>query len=118
MLNAREVVEALAVLVADAAEDRVPRRGDDGLHRARVETFADAGVLTRDEGLVIRLGTGSEFQVTVVRSERAHEPVAQCVECGDDFADPDGFAAHLLGHGWEPDDAAVAWDREMDRQDA
>lgn len=31
-------------------------------------TFADAGVLTRDAGLVIRLEDGQEFQIALVRS--------------------------------------------------
>jgi hypothetical protein len=34
----------------------------------RIETFEDAGVLTRNAGLVIRMRDGSEFQVTIVRS--------------------------------------------------
>jgi hypothetical protein len=113
MLNACELVEALVALVADAADDM-----DDGLYRARVETFADAGVLTRDEGLVIWLRNGAEFQATVVRSERSHEPAAECSECGFASADPDGFVAHLIGHGWEVDDATVEWDRALDRQGA
>ena len=33
-----------------------------------VESFKEAGVLTRDEGLVVRLDDGSEFQITVTRS--------------------------------------------------
>ena len=37
--------------------------------RVRVSTFSDAGVLTRNRGLVIGLGT-SEWQVTIVRSRR------------------------------------------------
>jgi hypothetical protein len=35
--------------------------------QADVQTFAEAGVMTRDEGLVIRLGD-REFQVTIVQS--------------------------------------------------
>ena len=33
-----------------------------------VSTFAEAGVMTRNAGLVFRMYDGSEFQVTVVRS--------------------------------------------------
>jgi hypothetical protein len=33
-----------------------------------VTSFEDSGVLTSNEGLVVRLDDGSEFQVTVVRS--------------------------------------------------
>lgn len=35
---------------------------------ATVESFAEQGVMTLNEGLVVRLGSGEEFQVTVVRS--------------------------------------------------
>lgn len=34
--------------------------------RPRISTFADAGVLTANRGLVVRIGT-TEFQVTLVR---------------------------------------------------
>jgi hypothetical protein len=33
-----------------------------------IRSFGDAGVLTRNEGLVLRLSDGSEFQITVVQS--------------------------------------------------
>ena len=33
-----------------------------------VRTYEDAGVLTHNKGLVLRLPDGSEFQVTVVKS--------------------------------------------------
>lgn len=36
-----------------------------------VETFEDRGVLTRDHGVVIRMGDGAEFQITIVQSRRA-----------------------------------------------
>lgn len=35
---------------------------------ARTQSFADAGVLTTNEGIVLRLPDGREFQITVVRS--------------------------------------------------
>lgn len=35
---------------------------------ARFETFADAGVMTRDQGVVLRIGD-REFQITVVQSK-------------------------------------------------
>jgi len=37
------------------------------ISRPRISTFADAGVLTANRGLVVRIGT-TEFQVTLVRS--------------------------------------------------
>lgn len=35
---------------------------------ADVRTFEDAGILTNNKGLVVRLPDGSEFQLTIVRS--------------------------------------------------
>ena len=34
----------------------------------RVQTYAEAGVLTRDKGLVISLPNGREYQLTIIRS--------------------------------------------------
>ena len=34
----------------------------------RVQTFAEAGLMTRDCGLVITLPDGSEFQLTIIQS--------------------------------------------------
>ena len=34
----------------------------------RVQTFDEAGVMTRDAGLVITLPDGTEFQLTIVQS--------------------------------------------------
>lgn len=35
---------------------------------SEIESFQQAGVLTRNRGIVARLQDGSEFQVTIVRS--------------------------------------------------
>lgn len=35
-----------------------------------VPTFEDAGLLTRDRGLVLRMSNGAEFQLTIVQSKR------------------------------------------------
>jgi hypothetical protein len=37
-----------------------------------VVTYEDAGVLTLNAGLVVRMDDGSEFQITVVRSRGPH----------------------------------------------
>lgn len=37
--------------------------------RSGVKTFEDAGVMTYNKGLVIRMDDGSEFQVTIVKSK-------------------------------------------------
>lgn len=60
--DAYQVAEDLGMsLIAASDEGELP-------FTATVESFNDAGVLTRDAGFVIRLDDGTEFQVTVVRS--------------------------------------------------
>ena len=43
------------------------RAEEDGEDLPEVDTFAGAGILTSNKGLVVRLG-GAEFQLTIVRS--------------------------------------------------
>lgn len=40
---------------------------------SRIQTFQEAGLLTRDEGLVVRLPDGNEFQITVIQSKFCKE---------------------------------------------
>ena len=35
----------------------------------RIDSFEDCGILTQNKGLVIRLKTGDEFQLTIVKSK-------------------------------------------------
>lgn len=41
-----------------------------------VRTFADAGLLTRDRGLVLRFASGLEIQLAIVRSANPNEEEA------------------------------------------
>jgi hypothetical protein len=38
-----------------------------------VSTFDESGMLTRNNGLVVRIKDGSEFQVTIVQSEQSDD---------------------------------------------
>lgn len=40
---------------------------------ARVSTFDDHGILTRNRGLIVRLDNGAEFQLTIVQSRDADD---------------------------------------------
>lgn len=72
-MNARDLQGILRDLIEDdGLEDDL---GDRVLRR--VESFQEAGVLTRDAGLVIRLLNGTEFQLTIVRSTRGREDAAE-----------------------------------------
>lgn len=44
--------------------------GSPDLNAVNIRTFAEAGLLTRDCGLVMRMVDGTEFQLTIVRSRR------------------------------------------------
>ena len=59
--NEADLENMLMELIADG--DTVIDRGS-----TWCQTFDDAGILTRDNGLVIILPDGSEFQVTIKRS--------------------------------------------------
>ena len=50
--------------LAHLLERVLDRRG------GHVTTFAEAGVLTSNKGLVVRLGNRQEFQITIVDSTR------------------------------------------------
>jgi hypothetical protein len=56
--------EAMREFIAEALWSEAEESGTD----LTTHTYAEGGVLTTDEGLVIRLADGTEFQVTVVRS--------------------------------------------------
>jgi len=78
-IDTRTVTEALRVLLQHGIDD-----GEGGLDAAidlltgerddeeplldEVLGYEDAGLLTRDHGVVLRFRDGGEFQVTVVRS--------------------------------------------------
>ena len=56
-----------ATLLAEAIEELLDLLdGDEEV--ARTSSFGDAGVLTTNAGLVVRMSDGAEFQVTVVQS--------------------------------------------------
>ena len=57
------LAEAIEAQRADEDEDPI----------CRVETYADAEILTRDNGLVVRFEDGSEIQITLVLSRRGRD---------------------------------------------
>lgn len=72
-VTADDVQDALATVMqygdeATVADVLAEATGDDQVGVARVSTYAQAGVLTRDAGLVVELADGSEFQITIIRS--------------------------------------------------
>jgi hypothetical protein len=64
------ILPRLAELVAGRSSPTPSRSSPTGTTRRpspRIETFAEAGVLTMNKGLVVRIGK-AEFQITIVRS--------------------------------------------------
>lgn len=62
----RDAIEA-------AAEEDEDMKGD---NRVSITTYDDCGMLTRNKGLVVRIGgysKGAEWQLTIVQSKRAPE---------------------------------------------
>ena len=71
-MNDETMQDALNNLIADVmlcidTDDEIEPPGDlEGIES--VQTFEDAGVLTMNKGLVIRMKDHREFQVTIVQS--------------------------------------------------
>ncbi len=64
------LVELLGSIAYMDTEDRAQASLEsmDIFEDARVSTYADRMLLTRDDGLVVRLADGSEYQITIQRS--------------------------------------------------
>jgi hypothetical protein len=60
-MNATELAAALQSLLDEFGEEA-------SLGACRTSTFEEAGLMTRDAGLLLRLEDGQEFQLTLLRS--------------------------------------------------
>jgi len=65
MTTAQDIVDLLQTLLFEAWEYE---DGESPLYGCRTSTFEERGLLTSDEGIVLSLADGSEFQITIVRS--------------------------------------------------
>lgn len=65
---------------AEILQDVIAAADEDFDGRVRVRSYEDAGILTHNAGLVVRLPDGSEFQLTIVQSENGEA----CPDCGAD----------------------------------
>ena len=68
-MNAFDLEQAIQEALDERDENAAELRGDPPVFH-RIVSYADAGVLTRDAGLVIRTTSGDEFQVTIVQVRR------------------------------------------------
>jgi len=66
MKTEKELLEILGYFISD----ELAEYGDESdLYGIDVRNFEDLGLLTNDNGLVLRLRDGSEFQLTLKRSK-------------------------------------------------
>jgi hypothetical protein len=70
-MSEREIVEHLRFLLDQSADARKEDGWPEEMLNNVTVPFHEAGVMTDNAGLVLRLEDGSEFQVTVVRSRDA-----------------------------------------------
>lgn len=69
-MNENDLAEALAEALHLASDDEA-LNDFGGLEAA--DTFAEAGLMTNNEGLVLRFGNGAEFQLTIVQSAESDD---------------------------------------------
>jgi hypothetical protein len=67
-MNAARLSDILKELIDTYVDCGAETLGEPELDRASVDTFADAGVVTNNQGVVVTLHDGSEFHVTVAQS--------------------------------------------------
>jgi hypothetical protein len=63
-MTAQEFQDALAELLQNANGEGF----SDIINPEWIQTYPDLGVMTQNAGLVIKMDTGDEFQVTIVKS--------------------------------------------------
>ena len=92
-MSSPESERELARWLEEVVWDAVQGSEDSGL---RTTSFAEAGLLTADEGLVLRLPGGAEFQLTIVRSrEVGSRPLSTTIPAEDTRTSP-ATCARLL----------------------
>ena len=66
-MNTRQIAEVLTALLEqdDENEDSILHQK---IRRMGVLSFRDAGIMSGNEGVVLRMKSGDEFQITVVKS--------------------------------------------------
>jgi len=68
MMSENEFCEALRFLLGSDEALDVFQDECEGAEVRTIDSFEESGLMTRNEGLVVRMMDGSEFQLTVVRS--------------------------------------------------
>lgn len=64
-MNEKTIEDALNLLISGELDLVDTALGE----VSNIKTYAEAGMLTRDSGLVLRMEDGSEFQITIKQSK-------------------------------------------------
>lgn len=64
-MNEKTIEDALNLLISGELDLVDTALGE----VSNIKTYAKAGILTRDSGLVLRMEDGSEFQITIKQSK-------------------------------------------------
>ena len=64
-MNEKTIEDALTLLISGELDLVDTALGE----VSNIKTYAEAGILTRDSGLVLRMEDGSEFQITIKQSK-------------------------------------------------
>ena len=64
-MNEKTIEDALNLLISGELDLVDTALGE----VSNIKTYAEAGILTRDSGLVLRMEDGSEFQITIKQSQ-------------------------------------------------
>ena len=72
-MNEVEFREVLEDFLNDVTDQDTAEEHNFNIGVMRVSSYENGGMLTRNEGLIVRLDGGDEFQVTIVQSKRAGE---------------------------------------------
>jgi len=67
-MDEREFTKALMATLSEAPGDYTSGEALDIEQVASVETYEEAGILTRDAGLVVTMADRTKFQNTIVRA--------------------------------------------------
>ena len=71
-MNAFDLEETIQEALVERDENHADLHGESPVF-ARIVTYADAGMLTRDAGLLVRTSGGDEFQVTIVQTRHGRD---------------------------------------------
>lgn len=74
-MNAFDLEEAVKEALNERDENHAELHGKEPVF-ARIVAYADAGILSRDAGLIIRAASGDEFQVTIVQVRHGRDDEA------------------------------------------